>query len=159
MIVMPQSYRLFYVIRMWNCSGNCNKKNGWRTNKKSLEQLLTLWEIHTGTPGSESRLRILRMPSACVTVIITSHYLIKDGAGIWCHCHVTDCWVIAPRQSRNLQQTQYLLELTHFVYRWSISLFHWQLSQCISIHSLIFGQWTLSCCRWLKMTLIFFQSI
>lgn len=98
-------------------------KNGWRTNKKSLEHLLTLWEIHTGTPGSESRLRILRMPSACVTVIITSHYLIKDGTGIWCHCHVTDCWVITPRQSRNLQQTQYLLELTHFVYRWSIWLY------------------------------------
>ena len=52
---------------------------------------MTLQELSLGTPVSESRLRILRMPSACVTVIITSHYLIGDAAGIWCGCHVSDC--------------------------------------------------------------------
>lgn len=76
----------------------------------------------TWGPLTVSRLSILRMPSACVTVIITSHHFIKDGAGIWCHCRVTDCWVTAPWQSRNPQQTQYLLELTHFMHRLLISL-------------------------------------
>lgn len=56
-----------------------------------------------GESCSVSTLSILRMPSACVTVIITSHYFIKDGAGIWCHCHATDCWVTTLWQSRNLR--------------------------------------------------------
>lgn len=40
-------------------------------------------------PLAVSILSILWMPSACVTVILTSHYFIKAGAGIWCHCHVS----------------------------------------------------------------------
>lgn len=35
-------------------------------------------------------LRIPGMPSACVTVIITSHYLMVEGGGIRCHCRVTE---------------------------------------------------------------------
>lgn len=34
---MPQSYRLFYVIHMWNCSGNCKKKKKkWLKNKQKV---------------------------------------------------------------------------------------------------------------------------
>ena len=61
----------------------------------------------------------------------------------------------------NLRRTQYLLELTCFVY--SILILplahtHQQPSWCISSRSLIFSRWTLSCCHWseLVVTLIWF---
>lgn len=58
---------------------------------KPLESILLHGGISTRGPLAVSRPRILRMPPACVTVIITSHYFIKDGAGICCHRHVTEC--------------------------------------------------------------------
>lgn len=53
-----------------------------------LEETAELYQSHRVT--TLSALRIPGMPSACVTVIITSHYLTVEGGGIWCHCRVTE---------------------------------------------------------------------
>lgn len=60
------------------------------------------WAVPEPRLTTRQGLRIPGMPPACVTVIITSHYLTLEGGGIRCRCRVTEgCWFTAAELRAN----------------------------------------------------------
>lgn len=84
-----------YFIIIISCLGwRRLEGRDWGCPGKPLKEPAELRQSHGVT--TLQGLRIPGMPSACVTVIITSRYLMVEGGGVRCHCPVTEgCWFTA----------------------------------------------------------------
>lgn len=146
---------------MWFTYGIVLKRNGWGTNRTSLEYLITWWESNMGTPGcvqtedpknascmchSYSYLPLLHQGWCWHVVSLPCHWLLS---------HNTMTVQEPAANTTFIESDSFCIQIMNFTMRRG-----WQLPRCISVHSLIFYQWMLSRCHWrLEMTLICFQFI